>query len=238
MGAAGAAAQGTDPDRPVTARPLVVLGGGEHARVVIEAARSRPGTWEVAGVVDPSPLPGAVSGLGVTHLGDDAAFEARMSTASDDAGRPWLVIGLGGIDPGPRRSLADRHGEDAEWATVVHDTAWVSPSATLDAGAVILAGAIVDAGARIGRHAIVNSGAIVEHDVTVGAFSQLAPGAVVGGGTSIGDGAFIGLGARVRDHVAIGESAIVGMGAVVVGDVAPCTTVVGHPAAPREADHA
>ena len=238
MGAAGAAAQGTDPDRPVTARPLVVLGGGEHGRVVIEAARSRPGDWDVVGVVDPSPAPSAVTGLGVTYLGDDAAFEARTSAAGDDDTRPWLAIGLGGIDPGPRRALADRQAEGAAWATVVHATAWVSPSATLAPGSVVLGGATVNAGARIGPHAIVNTGAIVEHDVTIGAFGQVAPGAVVGGGTSIGEGAFIGLGARVRDHVTIGESAIVGMGAVVVGDVAPCTTVAGHPATPREADRA
>ena len=235
MGPAGAASKGTDPDQPVTARSLVVLGGGEHARVLIEAARSIPDMWSVAGVVDPSPAPRAVTDLGVPYLGDDEAFDERIEAASAGGERPWLVVGVGGVDASARRRLVDRYGPAARWATVVHATAWISPTAVLAPGCVVFAGATVNAGARIGSHAIVNSGAVVEHDVSVGAFGQLAPGAVIGGGTAIGDGAFIGLGARVRDHVAVGESAVVGMGAVVVRDVAPCTTVVGDPARPREA---
>jgi sugar O-acyltransferase (sialic acid O-acetyltransferase NeuD family) len=234
MGSAGAAPQGTDPDRPVTARPIVVLGGGGHARVVIEAARSCPTEWEVIGVVDPSPAPGAVSDLGVAYLGDDETFAAQPRSLDTRGTRPWLVVGVGGIDPRPRKALVTRHRRSSEWATIVHATAWVSPTAELAAGAVVLAGATVNAGARIGSHAIVNTGAIVEHDVVIDAFGQVAPGAVIGGGTSVGEGAFIGLGARVRDHVTIGESAVVGMGAVVVGDVAPGTTVAGDPARARE----
>jgi acetyltransferase EpsM len=234
MGTAGAATQGTDPDRPVTARPIVVLGGGEHARVVIEAARSRPGAWDVVGVVDPSPAPSAVTMLDVPYLGDDDAYAAETRSTAGSSTMPWLVVGLGGMDPGPRRAVAARHGGSGDWATIVHATAWVSPSAELAGGAVVFAGATVSAGARIGSHAIVNTGAIVEHDVVVGPFGQVAPGAVIGGGVRIGDGAFIGLGARVRDHITIGESAVIGMGAVVVGDVASGTTVVGDPARVRE----
>jgi acetyltransferase EpsM len=234
MGSAGAAPQGADPDRPVTARPIVVLGGGEHARVLIEAAWSCPTEWEVTGVVDPSPAPGAVIALGVAYLGDDETFAAQPPSLDGGPNRPWLVVGVGGIDPRPRKALVARHRRSSEWATIVHASAWVSPTAELGAGAVVLAGATVNAGARIGHHAIVNTGAIVEHDVIVGSFGHVAPGAVIGGGTSVGEGVFIGLGARVRDHVTIGESAIIGMGAVVVGDVAPGASVIGHPARARE----
>jgi acetyltransferase EpsM len=227
MESAGAASEGTDPHRSMTARPLVVLGGGEHGRVLIEAARSQPGTWDVLGVVDPSPSAGAVTSLGTAYLGDDEDFATGFGQAGDEP--PFLAIGVGGIDPGPRRRLAERFGT-AAWATIVHATAWISPTAELGPGATVLAGSTVNAGATIGGHAIVNSGAVVEHDVSVGPFAHIAPGAVIGGGAVIGDGAFIGLGARVRDHVTIGEDAIVAMGAVVVGDVAPCTTVSGVPA--------
>ena len=216
----------------MTARPIVVLGGGEHARVLIEAASSCPTEWEVVGVVDPSPAP-STTALGVPYLGDDEAFAARMASADGHGRGPWLIVGLGGIDPRPRQTLVARH-HPADWATVVHATAWVSPSAELAPGAVVFAGATVNAGARIGSHAIVNTGAVVEHDVVIGQFGQVAPGAVVGGGTTVGDGAFVGLGARLRDHISIGEAAVIGMGSVVVGDVAPGTTVLGDPAKVRE----
>jgi acetyltransferase-like isoleucine patch superfamily enzyme len=117
--------------------------------------------------------------------------------------RPWLVLGIGSI--AARRAVIGRLGQVAAWATVVHASAWVSPTAVL-----------------------------VEHDVRLGSFAHVAPGAVVGGATRVGDGAFVGLGAMVRDHVRIGDGAVVGMGAVVTQDVAAGASVVGSPARPRD----
>ncbi len=211
-------------------RPLVVLGGGEHARVVIDAALTRPEAWRVEGVVDPEPAERTRQLLGVAHLGDDRAFE-RWLAGRDPDDRPWLVIGVGAA-PGAevRRRLAALHARSGRWATIVHAAAWVSPAATLEAGSVVLAGAVVNAGARIEAHAIVNSRAVVEHDAVVGAFAHLAPGAIVGGGARIGDDAFVGQGALVRDHVTVGAGATVGMGAVAVADVPAGARVVGSPA--------
>jgi acetyltransferase EpsM len=220
--------EATDPG--VSAEALVVLGGGEHARAVIEAARTVPGAWRVTGLVDPAPAARTVALTGVPRLGDDAWFAAAHRAATP-ADRPRLVLGIG--VPGgtaARRALVDALGPDAAWAVVIHAGAWVSPSASLAPGAVVLAGAAVNAGAEIGPHAIVNTGAVVEHDVRIGAGAHVGPGAVIGGAAAVGDGAMIGLGALVRDHVTVGADAIVGMGSVVVADVAPGMTVAGNPA--------
>jgi acetyltransferase EpsM len=217
-------------DPGVSAEALVVLGGGEHARVVIEAARSAPGAWRVTGLVDPATADRTVALTGVPRLGDDAWFAAAYRSTTE-ADRPRLVLGIG--VPGgsaARLALLDAMGPGAAWAVVIHATAWVSPSASLAPGVVVLAGAAVNAGAQIGAHAIVNTGAVVEHDVRVGAGAHVGPGAVIGGGAAVGDGAMVGLGALVRDHVTVGRGAIVGMGAVVVADVAPGSTVAGNPA--------
>jgi acetyltransferase EpsM len=227
------AAEAPDHGAGLIAAPLIVLGGGEHARVVIDAARTRPELWAVQGYAAPDATDGP---SGVPWLGDDAALAARL----DDVGqgdRPWLVLGFGGGETSgglaARTAATERFGPDTRWATVVHATASLSPGATLDDGAVVLAGAVVNTGAHVGRHAIVNSAAVVEHDVVVGAGSHIAPGAVIGGRTRIGEHTFIGLGARVRDHIEIGAGAVVGMGAVVVESISPGAIVVGIPARPR-----
>jgi acetyltransferase EpsM len=233
MASTQTAAQTPDRGAGLIVAPLIVLGGGEHARVVIEAARTQGDRWVVQGYVAPGAGAAAIPDL--PWLGDDAALATRL-TDLDPSDRPWLVLGFGGGEtPGglaARAAATERFG-GARWATVVHATAWVSPSATLEPGAVILAGAVVNTGAHVGRHAIVNSAAVVEHDVVVGAGGHVAPGAVIGGGSRIGEQAFIGLGARVRDHIEIGAGAVVGMGAVVVESIASGATVVGIPARPH-----
>jgi acetyltransferase EpsM len=215
----------------VTGRPLVIVGGGEHAVVVVEAARSRLGAWDVVGFSDrtrESRL--AAREPAIEDLGDDAALAARLARDPDSAA-PALVLGIGGgTRPGDRAAAVNAFGPGTDWATIIHATASVSPSARLGAGTVVGAGAIVQAGAVAGRHVIVNSGAILEHDVTLGDFTHVGPGAAIGGGTRIGAGVFVGLGARVRDHITVGDGATIGMGAVVVADVAPGRTVVGVPA--------
>lgn len=214
---------------PSDPEALVLIGGGEHARVVLDAARTLPRAWRVVGYIDREARD-AMERTGVEWLGDDAEAAGVLS------GRR-AILALGRSDqPAGREELARRYDElRTAWATVVHETATVSPDAVLEAGVVVLARAIVNPGARIGRHAIVNTGAIVEHDVDVGPFAHLGPGSVVGGAASIGARVTIGLGARVRDHVTIGESAVVGMGAVVVANVPARTTVAGVPARPLPA---
>lgn len=203
---------------------LVLLGGGEHARVVAAVARST-GSWRIAAVVDPAWVDASLTGPDGAHLRDDEELDRFITAARAEP--TWLVLGVGGVVDGTtRRAIAARHA-GRQWATIVHDAAWVSPDATLGPGTVVMAGAIVNPGARVGAHVIVNTGAVLEHDVTIGDFARIAPGAVLGGGVVVGDDALVGLGAAVRDHVDVGAGAVVGMGAVVTADVPAGATVVG-----------
>lgn len=231
------AAQAPDHGAGLIAAPLIVLGGGEHARVVIEAARTQGDRWAVQGYVAPDA--GAATIPAVPWLGDDATLAARLEDLAPDD-RPWLVLGFGGGETAgalAARTATTERFTGMRWATIVHATAWISPTATLDHGVVVLAGAVVNTGAHVLRHAIVNSAAVVEHDVLIGAGSHVAPGAVIGGGARVHEHAFIGLGARVRDHIEVGAGAVVGMGAVVVETIPPGATVVGIPARAHDPRH-
>jgi acetyltransferase EpsM len=207
-----------------TSQRIIVIGGGEHARVVIEAIRADAAGHELLGLVDPRPCEDTCRRLGVARLGDESALDRAVGA--------YGMLGFGAVDTRDLRVEAVRRLAPrlAGWAIVIHGAAWVSPTTTVGEGTVIMAGAVVQTGALLGAHCVVNTGAIVEHDVTLGDQAQLAPGVTLGGGVRVGARAYVGLGAAVRDHVALGAGAIVGMGAVVLRDVAEGARVLGVPA--------
>ncbi len=201
---------------------LIIIGGGGHARVVSDAALAAG--FNVVGYVD---LEEKSEMATLTYLGPDDAALDLIDSAS-------FILGLGELGPASLRPrVVGRYREfGARWATVVHPTAWVSPTATLGEGAFVSGQVCINSRARIGQHALVNTASVVEHDVILGDYCSLGPRVAVGGGASIGARTFVGLGASLRDHITVGDDCSIAMGGVVVGDVAPGQAVVGVPARP------
>lgn len=212
------------------AATCVILGGGGHARVLIDALAESATPHRLA-VVDADAARWGALLLDVPIVGGDDRLAALAA-----AGATHFAIGLGGAsDNGPRRLLYGRALElGLSPLAVVHPRATISRWARIGPGAQLLAGAIVNANAALGEGVIVNSGAIVEHDCRIGDFVHVATGARLASGAIVGAGAHIGAGATVRQLVTIGANAVVGAGAVVVSDVAPNQTVAGVPALPLE----
>jgi len=204
----------------------VILGGGGHARVVIDALRaSRAGV--VHGVLDSDRTLWGTKLLDVPILGGDELLP-RLA----HEGVTHFIVGLGGVgDNEPRRRLFEfglKHRLIP--LTISHPSAVCSPAARVGAGSVLFPTAVVNAGAVLGVNVIVNTGAIVEHDCRVGDHAHVATGAQLASTVRVGASAHIGVGATVRQCLSVGEGAVVGAGAVVVDDVAPRTVVVGVPA--------
>ena len=63
--------------------------------------------------------------------------------------------------------------------TLVHPRAYVSPSARLETGVVVLPMAVVNTGVSVGRGCIINIGARIDHDSVIGEGTHLSPGAIV-----------------------------------------------------------
>lgn len=208
----------------------VILGGGGHARVLIDALQLI-NQVELYGVLVPDESLWSSDIFGVPVLGGDDLLPGLA-----DQGVDSFVVGLGSVGDSRIRQRLFHYGLDQglDVLSVRHPTAILSPHARLGRGSQFLPGSIVNAGAVIGENVIINSGAIIEHDCQIGDHVHVATGAHLSGTIQVGEGAHIGTGAVVRQGIKIGENAIVGAGAVVVKDVLPDTCVVGVPARPMQ----
>jgi sugar O-acyltransferase (sialic acid O-acetyltransferase NeuD family) len=201
---------------PLDDRPLVLLGAGGHAKVVLALARAAG--WRVIGVCDPVlAREGTRRWRDVPVLGDDDALAVM---GPDEIG---LVNGIGQT-PGAtaRRAAFERFAQRRyRFPALVHPGAIVDPSANLGEGAQVMAGAIVQADCRIGSNTIVNTRAGVDHDCVVGAHVHIAPSATLCGAVGVGDGAFIGSACTIVQCVSVGAQAIVGAATLLLRDLAP-----------------
>ena len=197
---------------------LIVLCAGGHARVVIEALRSRG--IRPAAVVDRDTalLGGMVGGIPITGPDEDVL---KMSVDAVE-----LVNALGNRASRTDSGLSRRRELFGRFATlgyrfpvISHVSATIASDATLGDGAQVMAGAVIQPAARLGRNVLVNTRAVVEHDCIVGDHAHVAPGAVLCGGVSIGESAHIGAGAVILGRVSVGAGAIVAAGAVVARNV-------------------
>ncbi|HWI26943.1 MAG TPA: acetyltransferase [Stellaceae bacterium] len=201
--------------------PIIIIGGGGHGRVILDALLcvSAP----VIGIVDPDPgvagnLPRGVPWLG----GEEVLLRYPPETHR-------LANGIGGIGE-PRRHAAFERFVAAGYGFVGvrHPSATVACDVALADGCQIMAGAVVQTGAKIGANAIVNTRASVDHDCIVGEHCHVAPGAVLCGDVTVGAGTHVGAGAVVIQGVRVGRFSIIGAGAVILSDVPDHMVVVSE----------
>lgn len=200
--------------------PIVLIGGGGHAQVVLSAALAA--CLHVAGFVDDNDQPPIAAKRGLARLGSLRDFTPSPTHA--------YILAVG--DLASRRVLLSRFGDTltSHAITLVHPTATIDPSATLGKGVYVGPHAVIHACARVRDHAIINTASVIEHDCDIGENAHIAPGTVLAGAVKVGDDTLLGIGSRVIPGITIGPRATVGAGAVAVRNVPAGVTVKGVPA--------
>jgi sugar O-acyltransferase (sialic acid O-acetyltransferase NeuD family) len=210
----------------MTPRDLVIVGAGGFARETVELVRAAdPGgeRWRPLGIVDDDPARSGSTVAGLAVIGPVDSVRDGDAAVVVCVGNPSNFVA--------RAMIVDRLGlDDDRYATLVHPSAVVPPTATLGAGAVLHAGVVLTTDVRVGRHVAVMPAVVLTHDDVVGDFATFGAGVRIGGGCSIGTGAYLGAGSVVRESTAIGPWSLVGAGSVVLDDVPSGEVWVGNPA--------
>jgi sugar O-acyltransferase (sialic acid O-acetyltransferase NeuD family) len=196
--------------------PVVVIGGGGHAKVLVATLLAAEVPVEAVFDDDEALWGGDLLGVPIRGPAERVADEPNR----------LAILGIG--SNATRKRFAETL--PCRWTTVVHPSAVVHGSATLGPGTVVFAGAVIQPDARVGAHAIVNTSSSIDHDCQIGDWVHLGPGVRLCGGVILEAGVMLGVGSVVTPLRRVGAWTTVGAGAVVVRDLPPGVTAVGVPA--------
>ena len=145
---------------------LLIVGAGQYGLVAREIALAMGCFGEIAFLDDSSRSEG-ISIIGSTC--DIEKFAANYHYG-------FVAIG----NPQVRRALVEKLRLcGIVPATLVHPSAYVSPSAKLDTGCCVEPHAVVQTGATVAAASFIASGAVVRHNALVGEFCHIDCNAVV-----------------------------------------------------------
>ena len=204
--------------------PIVVIGGGGHARVVISILRKLD-RYDIVGYTD---LEDKGEILGIPFIGRDT--ELGVPEKKKLLRNAVIAVGQVGVGDTRFHIWQRLQSKNLSFPLIVSPDAILNDGVAGGEGTVIMDGAVVNTGASLGRGVIVNTNSTVEHDVMLEDWVHVAPGATISGGAMIGRCSMVGAGATVIEGKHVAAGCMVGAGATVINDLVEAGVYVGTPA--------
>lgn len=204
--------------------PVIVLGGGGHAKVLIDALKYH--SADIIGIVDNDSEMAGNTLLGIPVIGtEDILIKYPPDKVS-------LVNALGSVrQTEVRKNIFEKFKEMGYmFASVVHHSCVIADDIELGEGVQIMAGAIIQPGCSIGYNAIINTHSSIDHDCEIGDHVHIAPGVTLSGEVVIGSQAHIGTGCVAIQGIEIGERCFIGAGSLILQSIPSGVTAYGVPA--------
>ena len=146
-------------------KKLLILGAGGYGRTVADVARQLGCYQKIAFLDDAKEAtPGILGKCGDFLQFADADTEMYPAFGDNAARMAWI-------------EKLEHHGIPVP--TLVHPSAYVSPTATLYSGVTVLPMAVVNTAVTLKTGCIVNIGVLIDHDCVIEAGCHLAPGVII-----------------------------------------------------------
>lgn len=197
---------------------LLIIGASGHGRVIADIAL-KMNKWQSIAFLDDNENVGSSMGIQIIDK------SASISKYIDDYD---FFVGIGNnvIREKIQRQL---EAEEASIPVLIHPSAIIGEQVYLEAGTVVMAGAVINCCTKIGKGCIINTASTVDHDNVIEDYVHVSPGAHLAGTVKVGRGTWLGAGSVVSNNINITHSCIIGAGAVVIRDITESRTYVGVP---------
>lgn len=116
------------------------------------------------------------------------------------------------------------------FATIIHKTAFVAKSATLEPGVFVMSNSYIGPAAKIGYCTLIMANALIGHNTTVGPLCHFSVGSITSSYIKIGKVSDVTLGARVLEKRNIGNYSVAGANSLITHDIPDYEIHVGSPA--------
>ncbi|MCJ8007607.1 acetyltransferase [Lederbergia wuyishanensis] len=190
----------------MTNRPVIIIGNGGHAGVLTEILIQQNRT--IIGFTAPEKQGNR---FGISYLGSDEIINTY------DCEEIELILGIGSVNVTEIRAIKFKEFKEKgfNFATVIHESSIISPSAILGEGVHVMAGSVIQSFVNISDNTIINTSSSIDHDSYIGKHSHIAPGAILSGGVKVGELSHIGAGSIIIQNIQIGSHVMVRAGVLV-----------------------
>ncbi len=186
-------------------KPILIIGAGGHAHSCVEVIeKSR--NFFIAGFISKN------------HFVNDKIFDYTVLSNKDNFEIFFpkiknVAICLGQIKSSRKREILFKKLKKIGFNFPVFypKSSYVSKTAKIDEGTIIMNKCVVNSKAKIGKCCIINTSSVIEHDVNIENFCHISTSVTINGGCTIGEKSFIGSGSILRDNIKLKKNTFIKM---------------------------